>query len=53
MRGVHDIMICIIGNGQGNLISNPGQGCLHLQDANTIRKDMNLTILPTAIGKYG
>ena len=27
--GVHGVMAIIIGNGQGNLSSIPGQGCLH------------------------
>ena len=39
-------MVIKVGNGHGDLSSNPEQGC-----ANTLQKDMYPTILPPVIDK--
>ena len=43
-------MVIVVGNGHGDMSSNPGRDCISYS-TNTLGKGMNLIILPPAMGK--
>ena len=43
-------MVIVLGNGHGNMSSNPGRDCIS-HSTNTLGKGMNPIILPPAMGK--
>ena len=51
LGGIRDIMVTIVGNGHGDMSSNPGQDCCISHITNTLGKGMNPTILLPAMGK--
>ena len=48
-RGACGVMVNVVGNGHGDMSSNPGPGISH--STNTLGKGMNPIILPPAMGK--
>ena len=45
------VMVIVVGIGQGDTSSNPGQDWLHSHSTNALGKGMNPIILPPAMGK--
>ena len=48
---IHGVMFTVVGNGDGVTSSHPWRGWCISYCANTFGKDMNLIILPPAMGK--
>ena len=49
-EGVCHVMVTIVGNGHGDVSSNPWLDCIS-HSANNLGKSINLIILPSAKGK--
>ena len=43
---IRGVMVTVVGNRHRDPCSKPGRGCFILHSANTLEKNMNLTILP-------
>ena len=51
LGGARGVMVIIVGNGHGNMSSNPDETDCISHSTNTLGKSMNPIILPPAMGK--